>query len=249
MRKLALVATLLAATVVFGTPGRPGASPSAPHDNCPHAPALLSLRIDVPPDRCLHPGDFLRVTLAVSCVDVPLTGYQAFLEFDTYALTFVEGNYVLPGPFGLPLINPIVADGDAIDLAAGINPFAGQPPLLVDADIAHLVFQANSRMDVARIRFRTDEPSTRVSTPDGPLAPGLRDSLAVVLRPCTSCLWSDLNCDDVVDAADFVSFSGCMHGPGEPVPVECAPADLDDDADVDLQDFAEFQRLFAGGLP
>ena len=249
LRKLALVSLLLTASLTFGTAGHLGATTSPPRDNCPPGPALLSLSIDYPPDLCLHPGDLLHVTLAVSCIDIPLTGYQAFLEFDPNALAFVEGNYVLPEPFGLPLIYPIIAADGAIDLAAGINPFAGQQTLSADADLAHLVFQANSTIDVARIRFRVSEPSTRVSTPDGPLAPALQNSPAFLLRSCASCLWSDLNCDDVGDLADFHVFGNCMHGPNVPVSDACVPADLNDDMDVDLHDFAEFQRLFAGGQP
>ena len=149
----------------------------------------------------------------------------------------------------LPLIYPIIAADGAIDLAAGIDPFAGQQALSADADLAHLVFQANSTIDVARIRFRVSEPSTRVSTPDGPLAPALQNSPAFLLRPCASCLWSDLNCDDVGDLADFHVFGNCMHGPDVPVSDACVPADLNDDMDVDLHDFAEFQRFFAGGQP
>ena len=247
MRSVALVSLFAALSLALGARGGPGAS--TPRDGCPPGPALLALNIDDPPDRCLHPGEFLHVTLAVSCIEVPLTGYQAFLQFDTDALTFVDGSYVLPDPFGLPLVYPITAADGQIDLASGVNPFTGQPPTQVDAELAHLVFQANSVMDVTQLRFRVNEPETRVSTLDGPLIPALWDSLTVLVRPCTSCLWTDLNCDDVVDLADFVAFSDCMHGPDVLAPATCAPADLDDDADVDLHDFAEFQRSFAGTTP
>ena len=70
-----------------------------------------------------------------------------------------------------------------------------------------------------------------------------------ILTPCGS---GDLNCDGLVNVADFSSFLACLAGPGivtAPVgvdPVLFARADLDRDADVDLPDFALFQASFAG---
>lgn len=243
--RIALFTTILimsswtSAGVLASTPA------AVPRGGCPPAPALLSLRIDAPFDRCLHPGDSLDVTLAISCVDLPLTGYQAFIEFDPNALTLVAGDYVLPEPFGLPLILPIIAVNGEIDLAAGINPFNGQPPMQIDADLVHMVFQAASITDVTRLRFRVGGLPTRVSTLDGPDTPAQHNSPTVLVRDCGSCLWADLDCDGTVNVADFIALGDCLRGPNVPVPGVCRPADFDDDTDVDLVDFSEFQRQFA----
>jgi hypothetical protein len=59
----------------------------------------------------------------------------------------------------------------------------------------------------------------------------------------------DLTVDGMVDLADFLLFSGCMGGPDVADPPGCDPmiferADLHQDNDVDLDDFADFQVLF-----
>lgn len=220
----------------------PGVSQPAGREICPAGPALLSLHVAEPPDGCVHPGELVHVTLALSCVNVPLTGYQAFVAFDPVALTFVEASYVLPAPFGLPLIAPTADGAGKISLAAGINAFAGQSPTQASADLAHLIFQADATQDVTRIRFSAGVHMTKVSTLLGPLIPILQDSTPLLVRACASCLWSDLNCDNAVDATDFVGLGGCMHGADVPVTDGCATADLDDDMDVDLHDVAVFQR-------
>lgn len=62
----------------------------------------------------------------------------------------------------------------------------------------------------------------------------------------------DLDCD--VDLADLTLFAECLSGPGDvTIPSECHPdhfasADLDDDDDVDLGDFAGFNANFTGPL-
>ena len=55
-------------------------------------------------------------------------------------------------------------------------------------------------------------------------------------------LLGDCDPNGRLDLADFASLAGCMAGPGSDVPTECDCADMDLDADVDLADFAEFQR-------
>jgi len=46
-----------------------------------------------------------------------------------------------------------------------------------------------------------------------------------------------------VDLDDFGVFAGCMAGPMASVSPECRCADLDDDGDADLADFAEIQPI------
>jgi len=45
---------------------------------------------------------------------------------------------------------------------------------------------------------------------------------------------------------DFLLFADCLSGPGQPAGGGCAALDLDTDGDVDLADFAEFQRSYDG---
>ncbi len=52
----------------------------------------------------------------------------------------------------------------------------------------------------------------------------------------------DLDSDGDVDADDLVILSNCLHGPGVPPTLGCEGADLTADSDVDIADFAEFQR-------
>lgn len=56
----------------------------------------------------------------------------------------------------------------------------------------------------------------------------------------------DCDGDGFVDLDDFGVFAGCMAGPMASVSPECRCADLDDDGDAELADFAELQRVFAG---
>lgn len=54
----------------------------------------------------------------------------------------------------------------------------------------------------------------------------------------------DLDGNGYTELADFGQFNPSITGPREPAIPRCERADLDLDADVDLRDFAEFQREF-----
>ncbi|UCG17242.1 MAG: SUMF1/EgtB/PvdO family nonheme iron enzyme, partial [Phycisphaerales bacterium] len=54
----------------------------------------------------------------------------------------------------------------------------------------------------------------------------------------------DYNGDGTVDLADYAEFPGCMAGPGGGINTGCEAFDFDMDNDVDLRDFAGFQRVF-----
>lgn len=210
----------------------------------------MSLRVDDPAELCLRLGERVHVTLAMSCLEVAVCGYQAFLEFDAALLTFVEGSYVLPEPFGRPLTYPIVAEGNHIDLAAGID--SGQEPATEDADLVHLTFEAAATEGVTRIRFRENVPPTLLVTAEGAVFPALLDSTIVRVNAGCPCLVGDADCDGDVDADDCAEFVGCLSGPWRATDfitpsLECLDAfDFDTDRDVDLQDFGWFQRVFTG---
>jgi len=55
-------------------------------------------------------------------------------------------------------------------------------------------------------------------------------------------LMGDADCNFVVDLDDFALWSQCAFGPGEPG--LCSSMDADGDGDVDVRDFAGFQRVF-----
>jgi len=54
----------------------------------------------------------------------------------------------------------------------------------------------------------------------------------------------DMNGDGTVDLADYPAFEACLAGPGAPMPACCGLADMDDDNDCDLDDFALYQQAF-----
>jgi hypothetical protein len=57
----------------------------------------------------------------------------------------------------------------------------------------------------------------------------------------------DIDDDGDVDADDWARFAGCMAGPDAPPscdPPDSTRSDLDFDTDVDIRDFANFQRGF-----
>ena len=56
----------------------------------------------------------------------------------------------------------------------------------------------------------------------------------------------DFDCDVDVDGDDFAFFAGCLSGPDVSASVSCEYAGQDVDGDVDLADFAGFQRAFTG---
>jgi hypothetical protein len=61
----------------------------------------------------------------------------------------------------------------------------------------------------------------------------------VAIGPCVA---GDLNCDGEVNLDDFTVFTASLSGPG--VTTACSAFDADEDNDVDLVDYGEFQRAF-----
>jgi len=56
------------------------------------------------------------------------------------------------------------------------------------------------------------------------------------------CVPGDYNGDNVADLADFEAYGDCMTGPDAgPVDPSCTAFDLDEDDDVDAEDFAQLQ--------
>jgi len=146
------------------------------------------------------PGQMIVIQVTMSDLGVnQAAGFQAFLEFDAARMTFVSGAYT-PSPFGLPIISPIQAVTNQIDLASGINAFMGQMPTSSNAVLAELTFQALIFDCAPVIRFRTHNPPTRLTTNAGqPILP-LRLRSPSPDCPC------DWNCDGFINSQDFFDF-------------------------------------------
>ena len=150
------------------------------------------------------------IPIAVRLRDIaatPVAGWQAFFEFDFSHLTFVSGSYVTT-QFGLPVIFPVIAQGNHIDMAAGINPFLGQSPSGADQDIAFLNFTPTGTGCLPQVRIRTNNPPTRLTD-----ASGVSILPLTIISPWSTCL-ADINRSgtlNVQDIFDFLSawFAGC----------------------------------------
>lgn len=55
----------------------------------------------------------------------------------------------------------------------------------------------------------------------------------------------EINCDGVLDLADYSALAGCLSGPDAEVSLACELADLDTDGDVDLRDYHSLEDLIA----
>jgi hypothetical protein len=200
----------------------------------------------------------------MSALEQPAAGYQAFLRFDNSVLQFVAGSYSLPAPFGLPLIFPIQANGDNIDLAAAINQVIGQQPTQADAVLATLTFAARPNPATTSVAFRPHQPPSRFTLVGGTaLGAALVDSPAISVASdaldadedghlCDNCPQtpnpdqSDADADNVGDACDLCP--GTI--PNAPVDADgCPPfnpVDFDRDGDVDSLDRDVFASCRSG---
>lgn len=174
-------------------------------------------------------GDQVQVAIHMSDVPpgTPAAGFQAFLQFDTSRISFVSAAYT-SAPFGLAIINPIVPNGNQIDVAAGINTFIGQPPSSADADLALLTFEALTDCGPDVISFRPHVPPTRLSDEFGqPIVPLVLNDLV----PTVTCA-ADVVQDDVVDINDLLLVIGSWG----PCPTSCCRADVVTTLTIDIDD-------------
>jgi hypothetical protein len=158
-------------------------------------------------------------------------GFQAFLEFDPGELQFLNGTYT-SSPFGLPLIAPIAANGNHIDLAAGINQFAGQTPTSADAVLAYLTYLSpNGMCQVHSVQFRPHDPPSRLTTLSGGSIVPLQ---LIGLPPAPMSCYGDVSFDGVVNVNDLLmvinAWGNCPSGSA------CCPADVTGDNIVNVND-------------
>lgn len=188
--------------------------------------ASLRIWYDVS-DRPILPGDTVIVYIEMAGLDTQkAAGWQAFLEFDSSQMFLVGGNYT-PVPFGLGIL-PIIASGNQIDLASGINVFGGQSPTLMDAVLVNLTFQATEEFCTPTVVFRSHDPPTRITDPVGdPVLPLELTSLEPSTCP------PDIDPPGGDGDVDVFDLFELLNRWNEPVP---SIADFNCDGEVDVFD-------------
>jgi hypothetical protein len=180
----------------------------------------------------VDPGQLVQVTLSMSEIGpTPAAGFQAFLEFNSNELTFINGSYT-PVPFGLAVIAPVTAVGNTINLAAGINQLAGQMPSSADAPLAYLTFMSvTGGCEVLSVQFRPHDPPTRLTTLAG--AEILPLTLIGLLPTPPTCP-PDIDKNDIVNIDDLLFvINGWGRCPPDP---QCCPPDIDENNVVNIDD-------------
>ena len=165
----------------------------------------------------------------------PVAGWQAFLEFDPARLSFVSGSYVTTH-FGLPLVSPIAAQSNRIDLAAGINPFLSQNPTTDDQDLASVTFNVVGTGCLPQVRVRTHNPPTRLTD-----VGGLSIDPLTIINPWTTCnadinRSGTLNVQDIFDLLSLWFASDCR-------------ADFNGVGGITVTDIFDFLTAWFAGCP
>jgi hypothetical protein len=130
------------------------------------ADAILSL--DVPPESLyVQPGKTVTVTLNQSNLQVGVNTYQAWLSFETAKLSITSGDLDLsspPSPYNK--VGKAAVSGTEIDLVALLQT---DPPTTTQADakLATMSFTAGASEGTTQVTFRTEDPPTMLSDPDG----------------------------------------------------------------------------------
>jgi len=108
----------------------------------------------------VRPGEEVVVKLRQINLAAPVAGYQAFISFDPGRLGFLYGSYTA-SPYEMPIITPISAVWDAIDLAAGTVSATSS-----NAYLAELVFTALLE-SVTWVQFRAHDPESMFADDQG----------------------------------------------------------------------------------
>lgn len=168
------------------------------------AASASELSLQLSQNKRYFPGDSVVVTLKITDLDEPASGFQAFLQYDTDELTFVAASYT-PLPFGEPIITHITPEDGMIDVASGLDLVAGQSPATSDAVLVVLAFTANQVGCVSSVDFRPHSPPSRITNaaaePIGPLA---LNGLAPEPLPCGCPCEFDGNSN--VDVFDLLAY-------------------------------------------
>jgi len=116
--------------------------------------------------------------------------------------------------------------GDGFDIAWAVVPMTGEPAYLDGFDF---------------VRITTGVNHVVIDPPFGELSTEI-DAIADVAEG----QFGDAENDGDIDLDDYAIFSGCMIGPEVTAPTSpCRVMDFDQDDDVDLRDFAQWQIVFS----
>ncbi len=204
---------------------------------------------------CLSAGDTIELTLEVSALPVEISSVHALIRYDANRLLPAQ---VIPGdasgsPWDTALFDgPTPVDGDTLALH-----FTHEGGISADSVVARLGFQAVGDGPVfvelvpetvlTRGQF-FDTRLIRFDSQDPPLIPAISSAYRSVVADTF-----DANADGVIDGDDYEKLGACLTGarsglvePDYPLgePLQCSCFDVDNDGDIDLGDFADFQEAF-----
>ncbi len=176
--------------------------------------------------------------LVTECTAEDLVAFRA--NFPTTRLSGELGTPIVPDPVGMPLTTldlapPTLSLPPDVDIT-WCDPsdpiYTGQATATDNCDPNPNVTYEDAVQDDTI--FRTWQATDAC----GNTATAVQ---AIYVDPCGPV--GDINCDCQINATDFLLLLDCLTGPDIPFQEGCAPADLDNDGDVDLLDFALLQRL------
>ena len=231
---------------------------------CWAVPALADINLEYrPPSQTVLLGDTANIGLyAVSdhdtdqllmAADVIISWDPDFLQFlgndNTDAVPLQSSGFPANDLFNLnEVVPPKDGDGLYVALAPLGNPVAATPrgTLLTTFQFQALAETPQTPVDILE---SAGDPEGHTIVYDGTV-PNLDvtgELFGVTVTILAEPPPGDCDMDLHVDLDDYATFWYCLDGPdGDPVEPECQCADLDEDGDVDLKDFAAFQRLFTG---
>jgi hypothetical protein len=123
---------------------------------------LLAMEVSTS-QACYGPGNTVCYTLSMQDLQGPVTGFQAFLEYDITQLTFDPGaSSYTASPFGLhvlPMASAEVSPG-SLNLSGAVDFTIPQPPTTSDAVLATLCFTVLPGNDgeTANVLLRVEPP-------------------------------------------------------------------------------------------
>ncbi|MHC5112352.1 MAG: hypothetical protein ACYTHJ_21045 [Planctomycetota bacterium] len=227
-----------------------------------HMPALASVDLTLEPeDPNVAMGANLDIQLVarndeegmarVSAVSVVLVWDPEVIQL-TGSSEIEPGTWLATGFFPDPDgINDALDDGDAVFTALASPANIVEIPM-ENMALAAFSFQAMTSMPNAQVViqerllefgetavFHADIPNLNIL--------GSVEGASVNILQCGS---ADSDVDSIVDMHDFVEFHACFTGVQTEASDYCACLfDMYGDADVDLEDFADFQVLFSAAPP
>lgn len=142
------------------------------------AAGILAVNV---PDPYAKPGEPVSVSIGQSALQNPVTGFQAFLTFDTAVLSITQANVTFtPSPFGMPIFKFV--SGADIDVAAGVNFMQGQQPTTANATLVNMTFTAASNEGRTQVTFRQQDPPARFTDSSGnEIVPQLINSPVIIV--------------------------------------------------------------------